>query len=226
MLFSLRKRNLPVIEHIGLKFANPVGVNLAGEAAQKRHCTRMKTGFLTLTPPKENILEWIGSLQKYRESSLLAFNLKNDILRSFALVYDFADFIIIDPDSDNGISSPDISDTAQLLDEIVNLRLCYVHYTPVFLRLSPEDTPDEIHPLVSCARLSGLDGIVAPDLRKVRLTLEECQSRMPVIGVAQNAEEALEELHSGAILVETQMKPLGISKLLKTLEKQTPTHHD
>lgn len=223
MLFSLRKRNLLAVEHMGLKFANPVGMNLMADTALKRPCTRLKGGFITLTPPKDNTLEWISSLQEIRKKTRLAVNLKTDILRCFALVYDFADFIIIDPDSDNGISSPDIADTAQLLDEIVNLRLCYESYTPVFLRLSPEDTPDEIHPLVACARLSGLDGIVAPDLRKTRLTLEECQSRMPVIAVAHTPEEAMEELNSGAILVETRMRPLALSKLLQTIQKQMPT---
>ena len=45
--------------------------------------------------------------------------MKSDIVRTFSLVYDFADLIIIDPDSDNGIDSPDLSDTVALMDERV-----------------------------------------------------------------------------------------------------------
>ena len=116
---------------------------------------------------------------------------------------------------------PDISDTTELLDEIVNLRLCYERYNPIFLRLSHADTPEEIPQLVSCARLSGLDGLVAPTPQKVRMSLEECQGRMPVIGVAQTPEEAMEELLAGASLIETSMRPLALARLLKLLEKQT-----
>ena len=221
MFFARRNKKLLDRELIGLKFANPVG--LFEPSANLKKCSRSHFGaaFITLTAPKKDILDWISNLQKIREKTILAVNLRWDIVRSFSLVYDFADFIIIDPNSDNGISSPDISDTAQLLDEIVNLRLCYERYTPILLRLCNEDTPEEIHPLVSCARLCGLDGIVAPNPGKVRITLEECLSRMPVIGVAGTPEEALEELQYGAHLVETSLRPLALARLMKLLKKQT-----
>ena len=61
---------------------------------------------------------------------------------------------------------------------------------------------------------------MAPNLKKVRLTLEECQSRMPVIGVAETPEEALEELQAGAHLIETKMRPFSLAILLKQLKKQ------
>jgi dihydroorotate dehydrogenase len=51
------------------------------------------------------------------------------------------------------------------------------------------------------------------------MTLQECQHRVPVIGVAQNAETALEELRDGASLVQTDLSSLALGKLLKTLEK-------
>jgi len=53
------------------------------------------------------------------------------------------------------------------------------------------------------------------------MSLEECQGRMPVIGVAQTPEEAMEELLAGASLIETSMRPLALARLLKLLEKQT-----
>lgn len=196
-------------EVAGLKFANPLGIDYP--------CQRLNTGFIALTPDSDNMLDWIAKVEDYRKGTVLGVNLQTDILRSFALVYDFANFIIIDPDSDNGIGSPDISDIAQLLDEIVNLRFCYEGYTPVFLRISKEDTPDEIHPLCACARLSGLDGIVAPDPLKVKLVMEECQGRVPVIGVANTEEEALAELSAGATLVLTTLRPIPFAKLLKKL---------
>ena len=220
--FAKKKPNSPAVELLGLPFANPVGLIFPQDTPIKRLRRLQKAGFVCLTPPKDHVLDWISHLQGIREKTVLAVNLKTDIVRSFSLIYDFADLIVIDPDSDNGISSPDIADTAQLLDELVSLRLCYEHYTPIFLRLSHGDTPDEIHPLVSCARLSGLDGIVAPTPEKVRLTARECQSRLPIIGIAETPEDALTVFQAGAKLVLTPFRPLAVKRILKTLENQTP----
>lgn len=221
MFFSRRIKNSLDVELAGLKFSNPVGVigSIANPKKPFRSC--YKAGFVVLTPPGDAVLEWISNLQEFRKTAKLAVNLSSDIVHTFSLIYDFADFIIIDPDTDSGLNSPDLSDITFLLDEIVSLRLCYEQYTPIFLRLSRGDTPDEIAPLLSCARLSGLDGIVAPTPLKVRQVMEECQGRMPVIGIARTAEEGMEELQAGATLIETDFRPLGLIKMLKRIENQT-----
>jgi len=215
----MRKKKSLALEVAGLNFANPVGLTQGAEGLKKCPLFAPKAGFIVATPPKENLIDWITKLQEFTRQGVIAVNLGSDIVRSFSLLYDFAHFIIIDPDSNNGIRSADISDMTELIDEIVSLRLCYERYTPIFLRLSHAETPQELHPLCSYARLSGLDGLVAPDPERVRMTLEECQHRVPVIGVAQNAETALEELQAGASLVQTDLSSLALGKLLKTLEK-------
>ncbi len=215
----MRKKKSLALEVAGLNFANPVGLTQGTEGLKKCPLFAPKAGFIVATPPKENLIDWITKLQEFTRQGVIAVNLGSDIVRSFSLLYDFAHFIIIDPDSNNGIRSADISDMTELIDEIVSLRLCYERYTPIFLRLSHAETPDELHPLCSYARLSGLDGLVAPDPERVRMTLRECQHRVPVIGVAQNAETALEELKDGASLVQTDLSSLALGKLLKTLEK-------
>ena len=214
----MRKKKSLALEVAGLNFANPVGLTQGAEGLKKCPLFAPKAGFIVATPPKENLIDWITKLQEFTRQGVIAVNLGSDIVRSFSLLYDFAHFIIIDPDSNNGIRSADISDMTELIDEIVSLRLCYERYTPIFLRLSHAETPQELHPLCSYARLSGLDGLVAPDPERVRMTLEECQHRVPVIGVAQNAETALKELQDGASLVQTNLSSLALGKLLKTLE--------
>ena len=209
----MRKKKSLALEVAGLNFAN------GAEGLKKCPLWAPKAGFVVATPPKENLIDWITKLQDFTQQGVIAVNLRSDIVRTFSLLYDFAHFIIIDPDSNNGIRSADISDMTELIDEIVSLRLCYERYTPIFLRLSHAETPQELHPLCSYARLSGLDGLVAPDPDRVRMTLQECQHRVPVIGVAQNAETALEELQDGASLVQTDLSSLALGKLLKTLEK-------
>ncbi len=219
--FGRRNKNLLDVELIGLKFANPVGIYLPADTPLKSNRRYWKAAFYTLEPPKDDVLNWITNLQKIKQNTLLAVNLNQDFIRSFSLVYDFADLIIIDPDNKNGISSPDIADTAQLLDELMNLRLCYEYYRPVFLRLSQGDSPEDIHPLVSCARLAGLDGFVVPSAAKLRLVQEECQSRIPLIAESDTPEDALACWQAGAQLIETRMRPRAIYKLLKTLEKNS-----
>ena len=215
----MRKKKSLALEVAGLNFANPVGLTQGAEGLKKCPLFAPKAGFIVAPPPKENLIDWITKLQDFTQQGIIAVNLCNDIVRTFSLLYDFAHFIILDPDSNNGIRSADISDMTELIDEIVSLRLCYERYTPIFLRLSHAETPQELHPLCSYARLSGLDGLIAPDPERVRMTLEECQHRVPVIGVAQNAETALEELQDGASLVQTDLSSLALGKLLKTLEK-------
>ena len=220
----MRKKNSLALEVAGLNFANPVGLTQGAEGLKNCPLWAPKAGFIVATPPKENLIEWSIKLQQYTNRGILAVNLRTDIVRSFSLLYDFAHFIILDPDTDHGIHSADISDITELIDEIVSLRLCYERYTPVFLRLSHAETPDELRPLCSYARLSGLDGLVASDPEKVRITVKECQHRVPVIGVAQDAAMALQELQDGATLVQTQLGPLAFRKLLKTLEKPSKEH--
>lgn len=204
----------------GIDFKNPAGLRQSPTIRQLRDCRTFGAGFVTLTPPSEDVLNWVLALQEYRKKTVLAVNISSDLSRNFSLVYDFSDLIIIDPDVDNGIDSPDISDTSVLLDEIVNLRLCYEHYTPIALRLSHGHTPDEIRALLDHCRLSGIDAIVAPGARKVQMVIEETQGRVPVIGAADNAEDAVACMGAGASLVETTLGPFAFQKFLKTLSKQ------
>ena len=215
-LFGSHKKKALDTCLVGLSFKNPAGIRQSPSILQFRECRTFRAGFVTLSPPADNVLNWILGLQEYRKKSILAVNVSSDLARSFSLVYDFTDLIIIDPDGDSGIVSTDISDTSVLLDEIVSLRLCYEHYTPIALRISHGHTPDEIHTLLDHCRLSGIDAVVVP-AKKVGMVLEETQHRYPVIGAAESIEEALECLQAGAPLVETTLRPLAFAKLLKTL---------
>lgn len=209
-LFGSHKKKPLDCVFAGVRLRNPVGVSDKSST---------KAGFLTLTPPKEHVLDWIVGLQEYRRKTVLAINVSSDLARSFSLVYDFSDIIIIDPDGDNGIDSTDISDTSVLLDEVVNLRLCYEHYTPIVLRLSHGHTQDEISALLDHCRLSGIDAIAAPDARKVQMIVEQTQGRFPVIGCAATPEEALACFKAGATLVETSLGPCALAKLLNSLSQ-------
>lgn len=206
----------------GLVFTIPVGMPYT---IKKRRFSLFhrapKAGFLTLSPPQEQVLSWIRGLEQEKTGScLLAVNIRTDIVRTFSLVYDFPAFIIVDPDSDNGIDASDISDTQVLLDELVSLRLCYERYTPLFLRLSHGLSEEELHCLLSSCQLSGIDGVVVPSPQMITRVREITKGRLPVIGMARNQEEALQAFDNGASLLEVQMGSIGLKKLVKTLEKR------
>ena len=208
-------------EAFGLTFANPLGVVLPGAKIPRSSRFRENPGFLTLTPPQNQVLSWTRSLQKVDRNLILAVDLTSDIVRIFSLVYDFSDLIIIDPDTDGGIGAIDISDTRSLLDELVSLRLCYERYTPVLLRLTHGLTQEELHTLLSACQIGGIDGVVVPAGRMLREAREITLGRLPAVADAEDADQALQALQDGACLVETRaLRPVQLQKVLKTLEKQ------
>lgn len=219
-LFRNKDKDALIREVCGIRFKNPAGVAYPQGSPLTPAKKRILAGFITLNPPKDDVLEWISGLQAFREKTVLGVNLSTDIMRNFALVYDFADFIVIDPDTDSGIDSPDLGDSAQLISEIVSQRLYYERYTPVLLRISHAVTPQELNPLLSACQLYGIDGALVYGSKKLSLAIEQTKGRLPIVGVVQDAQEAQELLDKGAVLVETQLRPLPFVKLLKTLEKQ------
>lgn len=206
-----KRKHAKKTDALGLCLTSPVG---------SREKMYPGAGFVTLTPPSDGVLNWIQDLGQHRYESLIAVNISTDIIRNFSLVYDFADLIIIDPDGDNGIDSPDLADTSQLIDEVVSLRLCYENYTPLALRLSHGHTPDEIKALLDHCRMSGIDAIVAPGPAKVRFVAGETAGRIPIIGSADSIEDALESLAGGACLVEAKIGRFSFKKLLKKTSEQ------
>lgn len=206
-----KRKHAKETDVLGLRLSSPVG---------SREKMYSGAGFVTLTPPSDGVLNWIQELGQYRHESAIAVNISADIIRNFSLVYDFADLIIIDPDGDNGIDSPDLADTSQLIDEVVSLRLCYENYTPVALRLSHGHTPDEIKALLDHCRMSGIDAIVAPGAAKVRFVASQTAGRLPIIGSAESIEETIDSFSGGACLVEAKIGRFSFKKLLKKISEQ------
>ena len=219
-MFRKRDQHLET-EVAGLVFPNPAGVPYVLKEHRYFKCffKSPKAGFLVLMPPRENILPWIKSLKSEPDSTVLAVDIHSDIVRTFSLVYDFADLIIVDPDSDQGIGAADISDTQQLLDELVSLRLCYEHYTPVFLHLSHGISHEELEALLGTCQLNGLDGVVAPNLAMLGQIREMTLGRIPVACMASTPEDALHALENQASLV-ILTSSKGLNKLLNSLENK------
>lgn len=217
--FSKKKTVDLSAELSGICFRNPVGLFIPqGESMYKSTRLRKKAGFITAVPPKDNLIDWISNFKESYQGEITAVEISEDIVRNFSLAYDFANILIINPDGKGGIDAIDISDTVSLLDSLLNLRLCYEKYTPVYLRVSEAVTIDELKTILTYCRLSGVDGIVAPP-HKVDAIMQMTDGRFPIIAYANTAEEALQTLKSGAELVEVQGGIWQMAKLLKELEK-------
>ena len=116
MLFFKKKlEKVPKIEFSGVVLGSPLGAYESLNGSLSVRIPHPAPGFITLTPPKDNTLEWITHLQSLRKETVLAVNLKSDVQRSFALLYDFVDFLIIDTGWDNG--TQEVPDIQVLLDE-------------------------------------------------------------------------------------------------------------
>ena len=194
----------------GLVFRNPLGSNAGYGSAS----------FIVTTPPKDNVIAWLSGIKQRHSGQVTAVDISEDFQRLFSLSYDFADLLIINPDQGGGINAMDISDTVNLLDSLLALRLCYEKYTPVYLRISNRVTNDELHSLLSYCRMSGIDGIVAQGLQKLKAIRQESLGRIPVCGTTNDSDEAIKMLNEGASLVELDTNPLLFKRTLQILEKQ------
>lgn len=196
----------------GLVFRNPLGSPSSGLVKF--------ASFIVTYPPKDNVINWLSDIKKHYPGKIAVVRIADDFQRLFSLSYDFADILLIDTDLGGGINAMDISDTVNLLDSLLALRLCYEKYTPVYLKISNEVTSEELKTLLSYCRMSGIDGIAAQSINKLQAIREASQGRIPVMGFTQDSDEALKMLEEGASVVQLDTNLLLFKRTLKILEKQ------
>ena len=170
------------------------------------------TGFI----PGETPVQTIAERLQDRESPIVAAvelraegdseeQAQQALVRQFTLLYDFADYFVIDINRESGLSSlDDFSDWTGLLDELLSQRLYYEKYKPILLRIAPGHTEEQMMRILDFSLQSGFDGVIAPGIAKVKFCTEYTRNRLPVIGsgAVSSPEEALELLQAGATLIE------------------------
>lgn len=99
-----------------------------------------------------------------------------DFSKSFSLMYDFVDMFTINISysaANEGIQDlQDLSFLSDILDPILDLRLCYDDYKPILLKLSPDIPYDQVDEIIDWCMISGIDGIVATNSSKSLASLE------------------------------------------------------
>jgi len=210
-------------EAFGLSFLNPVGLSSASVRTTRRtnRLSDLGLGFLCLDVSGRDIRQVVDQISVRDTDTMLAAEITSDFVRTYSLLYDFADLFIISPDNQSGLQAPEIPDICDILDELLSLRLCYEHYRPVILRISPGFTPDEVRSLLDFCLLSGVDGVAVSSGARVDLVREYTKGRLPVIVSAPGCTGADGRmlLDKGASLIETAPGRHSARKLLKYLSK-------
>lgn len=112
----------------------------------------------------------------------------NDYQKAFSLLYDFVDMFTVNvsrPNADGLLEVQDRNALADIIDPLLEFRLCYENYKPILVKFSP-DTPFELlDEMIDYCMLSGVDGVVAGDTTR-RLDLLD-SSRKPATGYLSGA---------------------------------------
>ena len=127
LLRLLYKRNTPLlkVERMGLTFQGPVGVaagvDRRGEYTDIISC--YSPSFVEIGPLRD-VMFAIQNLQKRKEDIIVLANLSNnkDIERSFSLIYDFVDGIVINVSLNSTVS--------KVIDHLLELRRYNDAYKP------------------------------------------------------------------------------------------------
>lgn len=108
-----------------------------------------------------------------------------DYKEAFSMLYDFVDLFTINvscPNVEGLRNLQDVSYLSDILDPILDLRLCYDSYKPILVKVSPDIPHEELDEILRYCMLSGIDGIVAGNTTTSREGLRTNPKRLEKIG--------------------------------------------
>ena len=139
----------------------------------------------------------ISEIQKHRPRTILVANIakntvsknddevKADYEKAFSLMYDFVDMFTVNVSCPNVVglqSLQDVSFLSDIMDPILDLRLCYETYKPILVKVSPDIDFQQLDEILDWCMLSGIDGIVAGNTTKGREGLTTGRKTVEHIG--------------------------------------------
>ena len=220
---ALYKRSAPTLrkEIMGMEFSSPIGVaagiDKRGEYTDVIAC--YSPSFIEIGPLR-NVMHAIPHLQERSEDIRIFGNLSNtrEIQRSFSLIYDFVDAIVLNVSLNTTVS--------QVIDQLLELRRYNDTYKPIIFKLNRDLTPEVLDQLADYMLRSGIDAVIV-HADSVQLIREKTEGLMPVIALAEitDPEQAAPLLDTGADLIAVNNSPLRsgpalIKKINKYLEKR------
>ena len=206
---------------MGLHFSSPIGVaagvDKRGDYTDIIDC--FSPSFIEIGPLRD-VLYSIKHLQERERDIRVLGNLSNtkEIERSFSLIYDFVDAIVLNISLNTSVS--------KIIDHLLELRRYNDTYKPIIFKLFPNLTPDVLDELADYMLCSGIDAVMV-QAEFGPLIREKTQGLMPVIAIAEisTPERAAQLLDTGADLIAVSNSPFHygpalIKKLIKYLDKR------
>ena len=108
-----------------------------------------------------------------------------DYKKAFSYLYDFVDMFTINVSCPNvhGLQNlQDVSYLSDILDPLLDLRICYDTYKPILVKVSPDIPVEELDEILKFCMQSGIDGIVAGNTTRSREGLKTSKERIEKIG--------------------------------------------
>ena len=132
-------------------------------------------------PPRTIICASIAK----NSSSASEADIVNDYKKAFSYLYDFVDMFTINVSCPNveGLQHlQDVSYLSDLVDPLLDLRVCYDTYKPLLVKVSPDIPHEELDEILNYCLISGIDGIVAGNTTTSREGLTTLREKVEKIG--------------------------------------------
>ncbi|MCI1779734.1 MAG: quinone-dependent dihydroorotate dehydrogenase [Bacteroidales bacterium] len=98
-----------------------------------------------------------------------------DLEKSFALLYEFADYFVINvscPNVKGAYQLQSIDSLSEIIDGLTSVRNFCDDYRPILVKISPDMSEEQLDNIIDLVLCTGLDGIVATNTTRKRDNLE------------------------------------------------------
>lgn len=112
-------------------------------------------------------------------------DIAEDYRKAFSFLYDFVDMFTVNvscPNVEGLRNLQDVSYLSDIIDPLLDLRICYDRYKPILVKLSPDIPHEELDEVLRYCMLSGVDGVVAGNTTTSRDGLATDAERVQAIG--------------------------------------------
>lgn len=193
-----------------------IGISVSGKDGwHYRKYKKKGFGIMEFYPETDDEGNIIANLKARKPGCDVAINLRvspgmdeeelsKSISSTYSLLYDFADIFTID------VTQKNFDYIEDIIDALVDFRLCYDTYKPLLVRLTNGLSEDCIDDMLKICRMSGIDGVIAQNYSTI---LEKVDRRYPVFAETTYANPRIvsEVFTSGAeaIIVHTYKPKCG-----------------
>lgn len=108
-----------------------------------------------------------------------------DYQTAFSLMYDFVDMFTVNvafTNDDGLLTVMDSTSLADIIDPLLELRLCYDFYKPILIKISPDIPFAQLDAILDFCMMSGVDGVVATNSTRDISGLDTGRKKLGALG--------------------------------------------